>query len=152
MVERVESRDFGVQWDPNVPEAVLVSDDHGHTVLALNPHFDDADHRCVVFVWSGVWQALTGYPNDEGTWEHRLYDKGLGTGVWGEVVLDSSLITPRNQRRPRGVDSGPSAVGLMHFILRLKDTTVEVVAGRVQIERIDTVTSNAALTALLSLR
>jgi hypothetical protein len=37
-----------VRWEPNAPEACLVSDDQGRAALAQRAHPDDSDQRCVV--------------------------------------------------------------------------------------------------------
>jgi hypothetical protein len=51
MTEHVVALDLGVTWEPNVPAAILLCDDYGKTVLALNPHHEDPDRRSVA--WSG---------------------------------------------------------------------------------------------------
>jgi hypothetical protein len=37
MREKVQDLDLGVIWDPNAPGAILLANDFGRTVLALNP-------------------------------------------------------------------------------------------------------------------
>jgi hypothetical protein len=73
MGERVSAKDLGTVWEPNAPEAILISTDSGAAVLALRAHPDDADQRCVVVVWAGTELASFGGPNDEARSGHRLY-------------------------------------------------------------------------------
>jgi hypothetical protein len=77
MAERVVRVGLGVKWEPNAPDAVMVSNDPGRTVLAARAHPDDSDQRNVVLVWSGVETATLGAPNDEAISGHRLWRHGL---------------------------------------------------------------------------
>jgi len=64
VAERVEPHDVHIsvplRWEPNAPEAFLVSDDMGRGALAQRAHPDDADQRCVVLRWDVVSYALMG--------------------------------------------------------------------------------------------
>jgi hypothetical protein len=90
--EQLETLDLGVTWNPNAPEAFLLSDDSGKTVLALNPHRDDTDRRCVVLVWSRARSACLDAPNDEAISGHRLYERGLSNVLWVGLVRDSETV------------------------------------------------------------
>jgi hypothetical protein len=92
MPEHVAAIDLGVTWEPNAPSAILLSDDVGKTVLALNRHVDDPDERCVVLIWSGTHSACLADPNDEAISGHRLYRSGLSDVMWAGVVRDSDVI------------------------------------------------------------
>ena len=48
MSERDVQAGLNVNWEPNAPEAVLVSNDLARTVSAARAHMDDADQRNVV--------------------------------------------------------------------------------------------------------
>jgi hypothetical protein len=61
-----------LRWEPNAPDAVLAVVDSGLAVLALNPHVDEPNQDCVVFVGSGTWAAVMGPPKDEAPSGHRL--------------------------------------------------------------------------------
>lgn len=63
MVEHVTVLDLGVTWEPNAPDAILLSNDSGKTALALNAQADDDDQRCVVLVWTGTRFACLADPN-----------------------------------------------------------------------------------------
>ena len=76
MAERVVTLDLGVEWEPNAPQAVLLSDDSGRACLSLSPHPNDSDLRMVVIVWTGARAALMQPPNDEALSGHPLYGKG----------------------------------------------------------------------------
>ena len=89
MAEQVVALELGVKWDPNAPEALLLSDDMGRTVLALQAHHDDPDARCVVLVWSSVHSARMADPSDEAISGHRLYPLGLSEVLWVGSVQHS---------------------------------------------------------------
>ncbi len=89
MSERVVAVDLGVTWDPNGPDAVLITGDWVATVLALNAHFNDPDRRCVVMTWTHTRMASKSSPNDEAITGHRLWRRGLSDVLWGGVVEDS---------------------------------------------------------------
>ena len=48
MTERVVPLKLKIQWEPNVPRAVLQSTDGGVTSLTLAAHLDDDDQRPMV--------------------------------------------------------------------------------------------------------
>jgi hypothetical protein len=114
-------------WDPNVQVDVLIWRD-SRVVLALEPHFDDADQRTVVFEWTWAWIATVGYPNDEGVPEHPLYDAGLGRLTrFGEIVGGD---LPRE--------------GLRRFIVPTKENLVDITARDFSVHRVDGSTLDAA--------
>ena len=42
VTEHVEAVDLGVTWEPNAPDAILLSADVGPSTLALNAHPNDS--------------------------------------------------------------------------------------------------------------
>jgi hypothetical protein len=145
MAERVVPWDPGVKWEPNAPDAVLAVGDHGHAALALNAHFDDADQDCVVFVWSGTRAAIMGPPNDEAQSGHRLYRRGLSGVLWAGIVEQSMWIRDlERQNRVHPRHDAARFTRLTHFILPLKECTVEAVAEEVTVLRRPGPTSAAA--------
>jgi len=100
MAERVVTLDLGVEWEPNAPEAVFLSDDSGRALLSLSPHPNDSDLRMVVIVWTGARAALMQPPNDEALSGHPLYDKGLAEVRWSGEVLDRATRTPEPSAPP----------------------------------------------------
>ena len=98
MAEHVESIDLGVNWEPNAPEAILLSGDFGPTALALEPHPGDVDERCVVLVWTGCRYACMTPPNDEAIDGHRLWEKGLSKAGWAGVVSKATSSTDLSDR------------------------------------------------------
>ena len=124
------------EWEPNAPEAVLISDDFARAVLALNPHFDDTDRRVVALLWQGVYSASMGYPNDEGLSDHPLYHSGLDRLLWMGEVHDGQSV-------PRPFGPPPR-----HFVLPLKETVVEVLADGFAVVRIEGSTRVASGAAL----
>lgn len=149
MAERAEVLDLGVIWEPNAPEAVLLSDDYGRTVLAMNPHPDDSDTRCVVVVWKGTSSACLGGPNDEAISGHRLYRKGLKGILWAVQVRNSNTIRDlerQNRVHPR---HDPARFHqLVHHVILTKEAVVEVVAETLTIQRIPGTTLAAAMAAV----
>ena len=136
MAEHVVPIDVLMDWEPQTPDAVLLSSDAGRTVLALNPHPDDADRRCVALVWQGSqWSSLRGGPAaTHGLYEHGLQDV-LGVGV------------VRQSHRVREL-AWRSDGELVHHIVRLADRTAEVVAELLSVQRVAGSTAVAAMTAL----
>jgi hypothetical protein len=150
MNESVHSLDLGVTWEPNAPDAVLISDDHGRAILALQPHPGDDDERVVVLVWRRCRASRMEPPNDEAISGHRLYEKGLKDVHWLGEVTDSEWIADleRRNRVHRYHDPGRFD-GLRHFVLPLKETTVEVVARSVEASRlVASSNAEAAVSAL----
>jgi hypothetical protein len=149
MVEHVEVLDLGVVWEPNAPEAILACNDHGRAVLALNPHGDDPDRRCVVLVWTGARSACLASPNDEAISGHRLYQKGLDAVLWAGRVIDSEAIRAlehQNRVHPR---HDPSRFeGLLHHVVLSKERVAEVIATTLSIRRLDGPTLDAATAAM----
>jgi hypothetical protein len=104
----------------------------------LAPHFDDHDQRTVVLVWSGCRAARMEGPNDEARNGHRLFGRGLAGVLWAGEVLESTLITELERQNSMHPDhNAGSWDGLHHYVVLLKETTVEVVAERCEIARTD---------------
>jgi len=140
-----------IEWDPNAPEAVLVYDEQNRAFLALNSYMDDEDTRCVVFCWNSVHHAQMSGPNDEARSGHRLYNFGLSSLLWMGIVECSSLMhylerqnSVHERHDPRRFEK------LVHYILPLKEGTVEVLAESLTIRRLGTSTREAAIIALNS--
>jgi hypothetical protein len=137
MAERVIPLELGVEWGPNVGGAVLMVHEDGAAELALHAHPNDTDQRPVRLVWRGCVAAMMQPPNDEAISGHRLYAKGLSDLVWAGEVLNSQWITDlerQNRVHPRH-DPAVFVAGLRHFILPLKERTVEVIASTCQVIR-----------------
>lgn len=147
MAEHIVKLDLGVEWEPNAPEAVLLSEDFGHCFLALAPHDHDADQRMVLVVWEGARAASMQPPNDEALSGHRLYDKGLaGVGRAGEVLGTAWIDHLERVKRLHPRHDPARFRTLRHFILPLKEGTVEVVAKDVSVRRVDARSPLDALT------
>jgi hypothetical protein len=135
VAERVEPYDphVGAQlrWDPNAPEAALVSDDMGRGALAMHAHPDDPDQRCVVLRWDAVSYALMGPPNDEALNQHRLYEAGLRDVLWLGVVRDSELTQSLRPMLNRHAVFVP-----LHYVVITKECVVEVLAENVDVFRL----------------
>ncbi len=147
-MERVEPYDMGlipVTWEPNAPEAALLSADMGRAAMGLRAHPDDTDQRCVVLRWDGVIYALLGPPNDEGRHQHRLYDSGL-SDVWLGVVRESELVTNMRQFWNRVGTDG--RIEPLHHVVPSKECTLEVLAENVDVFRAAGNTREAAASSL----
>ena len=137
VVEQVRPLDLGVEWEPNAPDAVLITRDLGPAVLALRAHFDDTDSRCVVLEWRGVRSARMDPPNDEAISGHRLYAKGLSQVLWAGRVYDSELIRGLEQQNRVHPRYNPASfANLNHDVVRLKECVVEVVAKQLTVRRL----------------
>ncbi len=138
MSERVVPLELGVEWEPNAPHALLVVQDRGVAWLVLNAHPTDADQRPVTLVWEGCLAAVMQPPNDESASGHRLYGAGLENVMWAGEVLDSGWIAElEHQDRAHPRHDPARFAGLRHFILPLKEKTVEIVANKVLVVRSD---------------
>jgi hypothetical protein len=135
VVERVEPYDLALgvplRWEPNAPDAFLVSDDMARGALAQRAHPDDPDQRCVVLRWDVVSYALMGPPNDEARNQHRLYQAGLKDVDWLGVVRDSSLVAGLRPMFGRYAVFVP-----LHYVVVSKECVVEVLAADVDVFRI----------------
>jgi len=149
MAERVHSYDLGVTWEPNVPQAILLADDLGRAALALNPHPNDDDKRCVVLVWSGTAYACLAGPNDEAVSGRRLYAMGLRDVLWAGLVDDSTLIgSLERQSRVRPDHDAARLERLRHYIVLQKERVAEIVAEAAIVQRHGGTTVEAAVSAL----
>jgi hypothetical protein len=128
--------DLGTRWEPNAPDAKIWQSD-GVALLILLPHFDDRDQRLVAIRWTACAGVMVSGPNDEARNGHRLYAKGLRECLWAAEVRDSAWIVELARinsvhplHRPDRFDR------LHHWILLIKESTVEVVADSVRVERL----------------
>jgi hypothetical protein len=128
-----------VRWEPNAPEAALLSLDDSRVVLALRPHFDDVDQRTVVLRFDGAVQSSMTGDNDEGRSHHRLYDRGLDRLLWLGTVKNTDWSWEQKPWR---------TPPLRHFIAALKEGVVEVMAESVTVLRSDQAPGAAAVEAL----
>lgn len=146
--EQVEPLELAVSWEPNAPEAILISNDLGVTSLAVRADVDDLDQRCVVFVWRGTRSASMTPPNDEALAGHCLYDKGL-RGAPAGVVQNSALVSElERQNRVHPAHNARSLARLTHHVLSLKESVIEVVARTLTVERHHGSTMTAAAASL----
>lgn len=151
MAERVVTLDLGVVWDPNAPEAVLVSHDSGPTILMLQPSDGDTDQRRIAIVWEGARAAMMGPPNDETIAGHRLYGKGLSEALWAGEVLDSEWIADLERlNRVHPLHDPGRFAHLRHFIVLLKECVVEVVAPTFVVSRVSAASALAGAAEALN--
>lgn len=149
MIEHVTNLDLGVTWEPNAPQAILLTDDRGTAALALNAHHSDPSQHAVVVLWEGCLFRSMGSPNDEGISGHRLFSKGLDTVQWAGEVHHSDLIEALDQQSRVHPQHDPSKfLGSAHHIVLTKEVTVEVVAFSLSILRLPGTTVEAADEAL----
>jgi hypothetical protein len=149
MTEQVTSLELGVEWDPVDPEAVLLANDEGRAVLALDAHFDDPDQRTVVLSWSGARYSAIGGPNDEARKGHRLYNKGLGSVLWIGEVAHSELIAALEKQDSVHARHDPIRFAhLLHHVVLTKESTIEVIADSLVVSRVAGSTIEAAVKAV----
>ncbi|HEX6420051.1 MAG TPA: hypothetical protein VFZ77_16235 [Acidimicrobiales bacterium] len=121
---------------PNAPAALLTATDDGEARLRLRAHPDDHDQRRLDLVWSGCRLARMEPPNDETISGHRLYEAGLREVLWLGEVDESELIVDLERRsRVHPRHSAALYSGLRHWVVALKECTVEVVACSLRIKR-----------------
>jgi hypothetical protein len=143
MPEEVKDLALGVRWEPNAPGAVLMTNDVGGAAVAMRAHFDDADQRTVVLLWSHCLAVVDGPYNDEARHLHPLYEAGLKGNLWIAEVDGSQWL---EQIRPAVADIAFS--GLRHFVVPLKERTVQVAARELVVSRSESEPAAAAVTAL----
>jgi hypothetical protein len=129
--QRVTEYDLGAVWDPGVPGATLTVPDDGAARLRLRHRRDDKDTRDVVLVWNRCLLTRTEPMNDESLDCHRLYDAGLCDVVWIGRVHGSKLV----QEVARC--TAASSETLTHWVVPLKEFTVEAVAESLLLVRED---------------
>jgi hypothetical protein len=150
MAENVVEVDLGVEWEPNGPEAVMLTDDGGRTALALGAHFDDEDQRAVVLFWTGAQYRSMASPNDEARNGHRLYGRGLKGVLWIAEVHESELITALERQNSVHPRHDPAMfASLTHHIVLTKEETIEVVARSLAVMRLSGSSWDAARAAFL---
>jgi hypothetical protein len=130
--EYVVPLDVMVRWDSVAPRAEIAGPTGGRAALAVAPHPDDLDQRCVVLVWTGARSITTSDPHAPLS-RHRLADRGLRDVAWVGVV--------RNRDEPR-------ENGVVHHLVLLDDRAVEVVAELLAVHRAPGSTADAAAAAL----
>lgn len=147
MAERVEAYSWGipVRWEPNAPEAVLMSDDRGRGALAQRAHPTDPDQRCAVLKFDRLIHAHLVSINDEGLNQHRLYAAGLKDLVWLGIVRESALVS---SLRPDGMPAVEHHIQPLHYVIASKECVVEVIAAHIELLRIEGPTIKAAPAAL----
>ena len=128
MSEYVVPLDVMVRFDSIAPRTEVVGPEDGRAALAVAPHPDDLDQRCVVLLWTGARSVTASDPRTPLS-RHRLYEHGLRDVAWVGVV----------RRR-----DGPAADGLVRHLVLLDDRTVEVVAELLTVHRVPGTTEEAA--------
>ena len=132
----MNSVDLGVTWEPNVPDAELVARDDGTTLLILSAHPDDNDQRRVVLEWGRSRLARMEPPNDEARSGHRLYGAGLANVLWiGEVTDSQDIAALERANRVHPRHDASRYAGFRHWIVPLKECTIEVVARSIAVKR-----------------
>jgi len=149
MAERVVESRIRVWWQPNVPDAVMVSDDSGRTALALRAHPDDADQQNLVLVWRGVEYAALSAPNDEAITGHPLWPAGLGDVRWLGLVEGSARVRALEIQNSVHPSHNPRRYDFLdHYIAPLKECVAEVVAKSMETRRHGGTTLQAAVAVL----
>ena len=119
-------------------------------MLALKPHHNDTDRRCVALVWSGTRSACLADPNDEAKSGHRLYESGLSNVLWAGLVRDSETIVALERANRVHPNHDPTRFeSLQHHVILLKECAAEVVAEAVTVQRFEG-TTLAAVTAAMA--
>src|SRR4051794_101589 len=117
------------RWDAVAPSAEVVGPVDGRAALAVAPHPDDLDQRCVVLLWTGARSVTQSDPHAPLS-RHRLYEHGLRDVAWVGVVRNSDETTDTDD--------------LVHHVVLLDDRTVEVVAELLTVHRVAAGMSDAA--------
>lgn len=127
-MEHVKATSPGLRWEPN---GVVESDlrvREGWARLELGPHPDDQNRRSVILTFGDVRHARIGFPNDEGRIHHPLWHQGLIDVRWIGTVEESALVDAIHE-------SCAVPARLTHWVVLLKEETVEVVARSLEVTR-----------------
>lgn len=135
MAEYVVPVDVMARYDAIAPAAVLVGPRDGMVVLAVAPHQDDPDQRCVVLRWDGAKSAVMADARTPLS-RHRLYERGLQDVAWVGVVRDSTLAGDEPD--------------LVHHVVVVADRTLEVLARVLTVHRLPGPPAAAADAAMTS--
>jgi len=101
------------------------------------PRTDDTDQRRIAIVWDPCSCRSDAAPNDEAISGHRLYGKGLNGVLWAAEVLDSEWIADLERwSRVHPFHDPQRFSELRHFVVLLKECTVEVVSPAVAVRRV----------------
>lgn len=139
MEQRVEAILPDVRFGPNGADPVFIwLDERGIAALALAPHFADEDQRHVVLTWHDVWDARMGTPNDEGRIRHPDLGHLAAAVSWIGEVHHSRWVASL-------APAAPSVAGGRHFLVLDKETTFEVIASQIQVDRVAGPSLTAAL-------
>lgn len=120
--------DVMARWDAVAPRAEVAGPIDGRAALAVAPHPDDPDQRCVVLLWAGARSITQSDPRAPLS-RHRLADRGLRDVAWVGVVRNS--------------DETGAAKDLVHHLVLLDDRAVEVVAELLTVHRVPGDTAEA---------
>lgn len=119
-----------------MPDAQLVARDDGTTLLILSAHPDDTDQRRVVLEWGGSRLSRMGVPNDEALSGHRLHGAGLANVLWiGEVTDSHDIVALEGANHVHPRHNASMYATARHWIVPLKECTVEVVAHSIAVKR-----------------
>ena len=141
MSERVQPLGLNVWWEPNAPEAVLLSNDLGRTAMSVRAHPDDPDERQVVLLWTRVEWAAIGAPNDDALALRDVRRVGL--------VQQSGLIADlRRQASVHPMYDAARFAFLNHYVVVLKECVAKVVARSIGVHRGAGSTLDAGVAAL----
>lgn len=125
--EYVEPLDVMVRWDAIAPRAEIAGPVDGRAAVALAPHPDDSDQRCVVLLWTGARSVTASDPHAPLS-RHRLAEHGLRDVAWVGVVRNSGAVAAAD-------GAGDGAGDVVHHLVLLDDRTVEVVAELLTVRR-----------------
>jgi hypothetical protein len=129
-VPEVRPIELGVTWAPNVSNSAFFAGVSDKAELWLLPYLDDPVQSWVVMRWIDFLAARLMPYNDESRHLHPLYDHGLSQVLWAAEAAHTPWLA-----EVRAAVHPANRQLLRHFLILLKEGTVEVVARGVEVER-----------------
>ena len=124
----------GLRWDAGAPMPTLVSSDVRSLLAFYRPDQDVDDGLEVQTVEFVHCTAVRfGFPNDEALQGHRLWGSGLE--FYAAHLVEESAWLEELRQIERVHDRAPTTpfADLSHFLLCFHDSTLEVVASRIEL-------------------
>lgn len=110
--------------EPGSPEPNVSSDGH---ILKISVFVNDVEVRRSI-VFKSLVQFTFGYPGDEALNGHRYYKLGLNEGCLYEVEQSEVIDQIKEQNKVHSRHTDELFESDRHYILPLKDSTLEVIA------------------------
>ncbi len=133
--EQVVALEPELIWWAGSPHPIVLKSPNGTFTLIRGKEVGPPHPELDLIEWLGCSALRFGMPNDEAIDGRPLWSRGLSEQLWAGEVLDSSWIAEFEERNRVHPYHQPELIlGARHFIIPLKDNTLEVVADGFRVE------------------